>query len=56
MPIEIKEVIIKTKVEKEPHPAGNYELQIKQLEDLKKEVLRNCEQMVNKIIKKQTSR
>jgi len=54
MPIEIKEVIIKTRVEKEPHPAGNYEMQ--QLEDLKKEVLRNCEQMINKVIKKQSSR
>ena len=56
MQSEIKEVIIKTRVEKEPHPAGNYEMQMKQLEDLKKEVLRNCEQMINKVIKKQSSR
>lgn len=56
MPIEIKEVIIKTTVEKEPHSTESYDLQIKQLEDMKKDVLRSCEQMINKIIKSQARR
>jgi ribosomal protein L16/L10AE len=56
MPIEIKEVIIKTSVEKEPHSSGDYELQVKQLDDLKKEVLKSCEQMINKVIKNQNRR
>ena len=56
MPIEIKEVIIKTSVEKDPHSTVDYEMQMKQLEDMKKEVLKSCEQMINKVIKNQTRR
>jgi hypothetical protein len=56
MPIEIKEVIIRTTVEKELQPPGNFQLQLKEIEDLKKEVLRNCEQMISKAIKNQNRR
>ncbi len=56
MPIEIKEVIITTSVEKEPHPAVHAEMQVKQLEELKSELLRSCEHMIMKAIKNQSRR
>jgi hypothetical protein len=55
MPIEIKEVIIRTTVEKEP-PSSNPDLQAKQLEMLKREVLKSCEQMLEKMMKNQIQR
>ena len=56
MPLEIKEVIIKTNVEKEPRKDGDLGLQIQQVENLKKEIFKNCEQMINKALKDQTRR
>lgn len=56
MPIEIKEVIIKTSVEKELEPSGDFEMQMKQLEDFKREVLKYCEHMISKAIKNQNRR
>lgn len=55
MPIEIKEVIIRTTVEKEP-PYSNPDLPAKQMEMLKREVLRSCEQMIEKLMKNQIQR
>jgi hypothetical protein len=56
MPIEIKEVIIRTSVEKEPHSTDRSEMQLIELENIKKEVLKSCEQMINKAMKNQTRR
>ena len=56
MPIEIKEVIIKTSVEKEPELNGNETLSHENLNLLKQEILKNCEQMINKLFKEQQER
>lgn len=56
MPIEIKEVIIKTNVEKEPNKDADLELQSGQVENLKKEILKSCEHMFYKALKSQTRR
>lgn len=56
MPIEIKEVIIRTKVEKEPPSNLRDQLNGKEVEALKKELLKSCEQMFRGILKEQTGR
>ena len=56
MPIEIKEVIVKTTVEKQPSQENSDELDLKNLEEMKKEILRTCEQLINKVLKNQNRR
>ena len=56
MPIEIKEVIIKTTVEKEPFSEGFDESEQRKMEDLKREILKNCEVLISKVIKNQNRR
>lgn len=56
MPIEIKEIIIKTKVEKEPYSADTNEAQLLQFEIMKNEILKSCKQMVEKMLKSKTKR
>jgi len=56
MPIEIKEVIIRTKVEKEPPSSHENNLNGKDFEALKTKLLKSCEQMLRNILKEQTGR
>jgi len=56
MPIEIKEVIIRTKVEKEPHSEHENNLNGKDFETLKTKLLKSCEQMLRNFLKEQTGR
>lgn len=56
MPIEIKEVIIKTSVEKEPPSTQLDELSKENIEVLKKDILKNCEEMISKVFKQQIGR
>ncbi len=56
MPIEIKEVIIKTRVEKEPPGANVDETQMLQIEEMKNEILKSCRQMIEKMQRRQTKR
>lgn len=56
MPIEIKEVIIKTKVEKEPPVGVHGEEYFTQFEDMKNDVLKACELLIKKVLKEQTGR
>ena len=56
MPIEIKEVIIKTTIEKEPDASRNGEMSREEFASLKRDILKSCEQMINKVFKQQTGR
>jgi hypothetical protein len=56
MPIEIKEVIIRTTVEKDPFADQIPEQEMKKLEEMKRDLLRSCEVMINKVIKNQSRR
>lgn len=56
MPIEIKEVIIKTSVEKDPTPKNEDRLSVKAIEALRKELLKSCEQMINSTLRNQSGR
>jgi hypothetical protein len=56
MPIEIKELIIKTTVE-DPSEEPTSFLEVKeQIETLKREILEECEEMIRKILEKRDRR
>lgn len=55
MPIEIRELIIKTTVEKKPVRSGTQNASVNKTE-LKKEILASCKKMVKKIIKENKER
>lgn len=56
MPIEIKEVIIKTTVEKDSTSKNEDRLDVKAIEALRKEILKSCEHMINSTLRNQSGR
>lgn len=56
MPIEIRELIIKSTVDKEPPGSLSINFRKEEVEQLKSEILKNSDQLIRKIMKDQHRR